>query len=101
MGVTAYENASRQAKMRAEIAQETKVNKTFLRNYERAKMVETMQEAKKRKRSEETEKGEEAKEEKIEVRRQWRQYKPKGSAAEENTGGKKEDKVRDIFSSVF
>lgn len=84
--------------MRAEIAKETKVNKTFLRNYERAKMVETMQEAKKRKRVEE---GVPEKEEKVEVRRQWRQFKTKGSAAAEVPGVKKADKVQDIFSSVF
>lgn len=45
----AYENASRQAKLRAEVAQATRENKTFIRNVERAKMVENMQESRKRK----------------------------------------------------
>ena len=45
----AYENASRQAKLRAEIAQATRENKTFIRNVERAKMVENIQESRKRK----------------------------------------------------
>src|SRR5437588_4609638 len=45
----AYENASRQAKLRAEIAQATRENKTYIRNVERAKMVEKMESSKKRK----------------------------------------------------
>ncbi|KAF3904155.1 hypothetical protein AA313_de0205370 [Arthrobotrys entomopaga] len=41
----ANENAARQARLRAEIAQATRENKTYIRNVERAKMVENMQAA--------------------------------------------------------
>lgn len=91
--------------MRAEIAKETKVNKTFLRNYERAKMVESMQDAKKRKRGETEEAGaadDGAPAEKIEVRRNWRQYQPKGSYAEQKQErADKGEKAKELFSSVF
>ncbi|KAK9467376.1 hypothetical protein V1512DRAFT_261054 [Lipomyces arxii] len=39
----AYENQSRQAKLRAEISQATRVNKAFIKNVERAKMIEKIQ----------------------------------------------------------
>ncbi|KAK9362740.1 hypothetical protein V1504DRAFT_417864 [Lipomyces starkeyi] len=50
----AYENQVRQAKLRAEISQATKENKAFIRNVERAKMIEHIQE-KKQKRQAKTE----------------------------------------------
>lgn len=98
----AYENASRQAKLRAEIAHETRVNKTYLRNVERAKMVENMQESKKRKVSEAE--AEEKKEggasgAKVEVRRQFRQHKVQGKASAE--GKEKSEKVKNLLSKVF
>ncbi|RVD86582.1 uncharacterized protein DFL_004850 [Arthrobotrys flagrans] len=46
----ANENAARQARLRAEISQATRENKTYIRNVERAKMVENMQAAAKEKR---------------------------------------------------
>ncbi|KAK9324288.1 hypothetical protein V1517DRAFT_57615 [Lipomyces orientalis] len=45
----AYENQSRQAKLRAEISQATRENKAFIRNVERAKMIEHIQEKKRKK----------------------------------------------------
>ena len=102
--VAAYENASRQAKLRAEIAHETRVNKTYLRNVERAKMVETMQEAKKSKRKAEdggNNDGESAEPAKVEVRRQFRQHKVKGRAAEKTEGKDQSDKVKNLLSKVF
>ncbi|KAK9353351.1 hypothetical protein V1505DRAFT_323506 [Lipomyces doorenjongii] len=45
----AYENQVRQAKLRAEISQATKENKAFIRNVERAKMIEHIQEKKQKK----------------------------------------------------
>ncbi|KAF3902962.1 hypothetical protein ABW20_dc0102026 [Dactylellina cionopaga] len=41
----ANENAARQARLRAEISQATRENKTYIRNVERAKMVEKMKAA--------------------------------------------------------
>lgn len=87
--------------MRAEIAKETKVNKTILKNYERAKMVSTMQESKKRKLEES---GDAAaggiSAQTVEVRRQFRQNKVKGAMVEPIIGNKAE-RVKNIASSVF
>ncbi|CCX04872.1 hypothetical protein FPQ18DRAFT_404970 [Pyronema domesticum] len=102
----AYENASRQAKLRTEIAHETRINKTYLRNVERAKMVENMQ--KKRKATElssggaSDSKSEPAASAKIEVRRQFRQHKVKGNAADSAEVGKeRSEKVKNLLSRVF
>jgi ESF2/ABP1 family protein len=98
MIVVAYENASRQAKLRAEIAHETRVNKTYLRNVERAKMVENMQESKKKRKAED---GDQDAETKVEVRRQFRQHKVKGQAAAAAEGKEKSEKVKNLLSKVF
>ncbi|ODQ63683.1 hypothetical protein NADFUDRAFT_84301 [Nadsonia fulvescens var. elongata DSM 6958] len=45
----ALENQSRQSKLRAEIAQATKENKTFIKNFERSKMIENMKKSKEEK----------------------------------------------------
>ncbi|KAK9370045.1 hypothetical protein V1509DRAFT_645268 [Lipomyces kononenkoae] len=45
----AYENQVRQSKLRAEISQATKENKAFIRNVERAKMIEHIKEKKQKK----------------------------------------------------
>ncbi|KAK9240751.1 hypothetical protein V1525DRAFT_394872 [Lipomyces kononenkoae] len=45
----AYENQVRQAKLRAEISQATKENKAFIRNVERAKMIERIKEKRQKK----------------------------------------------------
>ncbi|KAF8242222.1 hypothetical protein K440DRAFT_591153, partial [Wilcoxina mikolae CBS 423.85] len=96
----AYENASRQAKMRQEIAHETRINKTYLRNVERAKMIENMQETKRQKRKVAGE-DEDEKPAEVEVRRQFRQHKVKGSAADKKEGKEKSDRVKSLLSSVF
>ncbi|RPA82740.1 hypothetical protein BJ508DRAFT_375502 [Ascobolus immersus RN42] len=103
----AYENASRQAKMRAEIAQATRENKTFLKNVERAKMVENM-EAKKRKRQADAE-GEKAegsapKKEKTDVRRTFRQNEiAAGNSATTPVEKKKErsETVGKVLKKIF
>jgi len=98
----AYENASRQAKMRAEIAHETRINKTYLRNVERAKMVENME--KKRKADDCEDEGHnpgDGSASKIEVRRQFRQHKTKGRAAEKSQGKQSSEKVKNLLSKVF
>jgi ESF2/ABP1 family protein len=86
--------------MRAEIAQATRENKTFLKNVERAKMVENM-EAKKRKRQADADhdKAEEGgvkldgpvakKEKKADVRRTFRQNETAGN---KNTSAPMEQK---------
>ncbi|KAI5837616.1 hypothetical protein DFP73DRAFT_310497 [Morchella snyderi] len=98
----AYENASRQSKMRAEIAQATRENKTYIRNVERAKMVKNMEAStasKKRKSGENGEEEEEYKKKVIEVRRQFRQNKTKGSA---DTGkAETSEGVKRLLSKVF
>jgi hypothetical protein len=67
----------------------------YLRNVERAKMVENMQESKTKRKAED---GGEAAEAKVEVRRQFRQHKVKGQAAE---GKEKSEKVKNLLSKVF
>lgn len=62
----ALENASRQARLRADISQATRQNKTFLRNVERAKMIEGI------KRKKEGSKEKDASES-VEMRRNFRQ----------------------------
>lgn len=93
----AYENASRQAKMRTEMAQATRENKTYIRNVERAKMVKNM-EIKKRKLNEDAGNGD--KEEKVEVRRQFRQNKTKGMA-QEGVRAESSEKVKRLLSNIF
>lgn len=85
--------------MRAEIAQATRENKTYIRNVERAKMIKNIQETKKRKLDEDG--GKQVGEEKpVEVKRQFRQNKAKGMAQE---GGRAEssEKVKRLLSKVF
>ncbi|KAL0636690.1 RNA-binding ATPase activator esf2 [Maublancomyces gigas] len=93
----AYENASRQAKMRTEMAQATRENKTYIRNVERAKMVKNM-EIKKRKLNEDAGNG--GREEKVEVRRQFRQNKTKG-VAQEGVRAESSEKVKRLLSNIF
>ncbi|KAL7270656.1 RNA-binding ATPase activator esf2 [Rhizina undulata] len=101
----AYENASRQAKMRAEISQATRENKTYIRNVERAKMVENMESnGRKRKKEKGGEEGGKGGEEvaKVEVRRQFRQHKAKGRAVEEGSERKEaSENFKRLLSKVF
>ncbi|KAF8475628.1 hypothetical protein BDZ91DRAFT_844361 [Kalaharituber pfeilii] len=111
----AYENASRQAKLRAEISQATRENKTFIRNVERAKMVENIKESKKRKAEKEQhestsggttgkEKEEDdgkLKKEEIEVRRQFRQNKIKGQKANKEEGVQSSEAVKRVLGKIF
>jgi len=88
--------------MRAEIAHETRINKTYLRNVERAKMVENME--KKRKADDCEDEGHnpgDGSASKIEVRRQFRQHKTKGRAAEKSQGKQSSEKVKNLLSKVF
>lgn len=90
--------------MRAEISKETKINKNFLKNYERAKMIDNMQESKKKRKREEDKNGDgkstPVAPEKIEVRRQFRQNKAKGASVE-GSSSDKAAMARKIFNSVF
>lgn len=93
----AYENASRQAKMRTEMAQATRENKTYIRNVERAKMVKNM-EVNKKKLGEDSGNG--GSEEKVEVRRQFRQNKTKG-VVQEGARAENSEKVKRLLSNIF
>lgn len=94
--------------MRAEIAHETRVNKQYLRNVERAKMVESMQ-AKKQERKRKHSGGEGGDESaeplKVEVRRQFRQHKAKGRTApnmgEDASAKESSEKVKRLLGKVF
>ncbi|CAZ81016.1 unnamed protein product [Tuber melanosporum] len=100
----AYENASRQAKLRAEIAQATRENKTYIRNAERAKMVEKMESSKKRKLKELSGASGDNDSEQLEplqIRRQFRQHSAKGRRAEEGEGRESSEKVKRLLSKVF
>ncbi|CUS09378.1 unnamed protein product [Tuber aestivum] len=97
----AYENASRQAKLRAEIAQATRENKTYIRNVERAKMVEKMESSRKRKFKElaEASGDKDSKQpEPLEIRRQFRQRSAKGKKAEEGEGKESSEKVKRLLN---
>ncbi|PWW78964.1 hypothetical protein C7212DRAFT_275295 [Tuber magnatum] len=100
----AYENASRQAKLRAEIAQATRENKTYIRNVERAKMVEKMESSKKRKLKELAEASGDKGPEQLEpwqIRRQFRQHSTKGKKTEEDESKESSEKVKRLLSKVF
>lgn len=83
--------------MRAEMAQATRENKTYIRNVERAKMVKNM-ESNKRKLNENSGNGDS--EEKVEVRRQFRQNKTKGMA-QEGVRAESSEKVKSLLNSIF
>lgn len=85
--------------MRAEIAQATRENKTYIRNVERAKMVKNMEASTASKKRKSGDNGEEEGKKVIEVRRQFRQNKTKGSA---DTGkAETSEGVKRLLSKVF
>lgn len=93
------ENAARQSKMRTEIAHETRVNKTYLKNVERAKMLENM-EAKKRKRKGQDDMHADQKK----IRRKFRQNKPIEAGQPKQNGSEVDEenyKVKKLLSKVF
>lgn len=83
--------------MRAEIAQATRENKTYIRNVERAKMVQNMEASSKKRKSGSGEGGEGEKP--VEVRRQFRQNRTKGSA--DAGKGESSENVKRLLSKVF
>ncbi|OLL26706.1 Pre-rRNA-processing protein ESF2 [Neolecta irregularis DAH-3] len=76
----AYENASRQARMRTELSQAAQENKAFVKNVERSKMIANMK-AQKQERA-----GSSAIAEPVDVRRQFRQRKVAQGAEPKDTG---------------
>ncbi|KAK6350238.1 RNA-binding ATPase activator esf2 [Orbilia brochopaga] len=108
----ASENAERQARLRAEIAQTTRENKTYLRNVERAKMIENMQAAakeKKRKSADdnagEADPAADKPDERDKIRRTFKQRTAvtktvKGNEKRE-AGGEKSEAMKKLLSSVF
>ena len=98
----AHENAARQSRLRAEIAQAHRENKTFTRNVERAKMIENMQESRKRKALQDTEAAQSGGSgEAVEVRRQFRQNKIKGVKAAREEGVKSSEGVKKAMGKLF
>ncbi|KAF8459552.1 hypothetical protein BGX38DRAFT_1149528 [Terfezia claveryi] len=104
----AHENAARQSRLRAEIAQAHRENKAFTRNVERAKMIDNMQESRKRKapQSAGAAENEGAAQsggtvEAVEVRRQFRQNKVKGVKAAREEGVKSSEGVKKAMAKLF
>ncbi|EPS38055.1 hypothetical protein H072_8219 [Dactylellina haptotyla CBS 200.50] len=104
----ANENAARQARLRAEISQATRENKTYIRNVERAKMVETMQAASKEKKrkaaGDDAESSASAPAEMDKIRRTFTQRTAVTKTVkngEKGKGGEKSDKMKKLLSSVF
>jgi len=99
----AHENAARQSRLRVEIAQAHRENKTFTRNVERAKMIENMQESKKRKAPQSASAAESGCKsvEAVEVRRQFRQNKIKGVKAAREEGVKSSEGVKKAMGKLF
>ena len=105
----AYENASRQAKLRTEVSQATRENKAFIRNVEKAKMLENMQASRKRKAdaatststSTSTQKVQDGGSVDVEVRRQFRQNKAMGQKANMEEGIKSSDAVNKVLRSIL
>ncbi|EWC48624.1 hypothetical protein DRE_01846 [Drechslerella stenobrocha 248] len=108
----ANENAARQARLRAEIAQSTRENKTYIRNVERAKMVENMQAAAKEKKrktvdgdGEAVAAAEVAPDGRDRIRRTFTQRaavtKTVKGGEKRAQGGEKSDVMKKLLSSVF
>ncbi|KAK6333473.1 RNA-binding ATPase activator esf2 [Orbilia javanica] len=103
----ANENAARQARLRAEISQATRENKTYIRNVERAKMVENMQAAAKEKRKaadvEDSGALEVATNDRDKIRRTFKQRTAvtKTVKAGEKGKGEKSDAMKKLLSTVF
>jgi len=107
----AHENAARQSRLRVEIAQAHRENKTFTRNVERAKMIENMQESRKRKALQSVGGAgsvggggvtpSAAGGEVVEVRRQFRQNKIKGVKAAKEEGVKSSEGVKKAMGKLF
>ncbi|BFZ62559.1 RNA-binding ATPase activator esf2 [Saitoella coloradoensis] len=96
----AYENASRQSRLRAEIQQATRENKTFIQNVERGKMVANMEAKKGAKRKREDGAGEKGEGAEIDVRRTFRQREltDKTKPIKEGEG---REKVERVLSKIF
>ncbi|KAF3938139.1 hypothetical protein ABW19_dt0210040 [Dactylella cylindrospora] len=106
----ANESAARQARLRAEIAQATRENKTYIRNVERAKMVENMQAAaKEKKRKAVGDTGDSILDaemnEKDKIRRTFKQRtavtKSVKDGANGASRGEKSEAMKKLLSSVF
>lgn len=103
----ANENAARQARLRAEISQATRENKTYIRNVERAKMVENMQAAAKEKRKaaggDDSGVPETTTSDKDKIRRTFKQRTAvtKTVKAGEKGKGEKSDAMKKLLSTVF
>ena len=98
----ARDNEVRQAKLSLELSQQQKLNKTFVSNVEKSKMVKNIQQ--KRKAKEEKE-GKESKEVETEMRRQFKQRKVTSTRADADEKLKEKaqpnDKLNGVLSKVF
>jgi len=104
----ANENAERAARMRAEISRQTRENKEFVNNVERAKMLETM-EAKRKKRmlkGESVQNGASVEESNSKrddegYRRQFRQNEVKMKSQKGGGGAEQSEDVQRVLSKIF
>ncbi|KAF8421266.1 hypothetical protein EV426DRAFT_609911 [Tirmania nivea] len=97
----AHENAARQARLRAEVAQAHRENKTFARNVERAKMIENMKDSKKRRAPPSAEGAPPPPPPPVEVRRQFRQNKIKGVKAAREEGTASSEGLKKAMGKLF
>ncbi|KAL1917302.1 uncharacterized protein VTP21DRAFT_4958 [Calcarisporiella thermophila] len=102
----AYENAARQQRLRAEIAQAKRENQAYIQNVERAKMVKSMEERdakRKTKRKAPEEETEEKKRTNDEIRRSFKQRKiiDREAKVEKETESPIAPEMKNILSKVF
>lgn len=100
----AKENEIRQAKLSLEIAQQQKLNKNFVTNVERSKMVKNIQKKRKAKEEESDEKPSKSDKD-IEMRRNFKQRKVASTRADADDSlkdrAKPNQKLNDVLSKVF
>jgi ESF2/ABP1 family protein len=104
----ANENAERAARMRAEDARERREVREYLRNVEKAKMIEGMEKKKGKKTATADEEIGEEKEDHMEeqapakpAKRQFRQIQVKSKAAKQGTESEPPDEVKRVLSKIF
>ncbi|KAK8226742.1 hypothetical protein HDK77DRAFT_456995 [Phyllosticta capitalensis] len=98
----ANENAERASKMRAEISKSTRENKEFVQNVERAKMLQGMEEKRKKKGQfgEAPQKAKESASNEKDVRRHFKQNEVRSKRAKD-TAVEQPEEVKRVLSKIF
>ncbi|KAK6197416.1 uncharacterized protein RJT21DRAFT_123219 [Scheffersomyces amazonensis] len=98
----AKENEVRQARLALELSQQQKLNKSFVNNVEKSKMISNIQRKRKEK---EIERGDEAERGEEEIRRSFKQRKVSSKRADADTSikddAKPSDRLNSVLSKVF